>query len=113
MIEITRTIHQWRATAHRLDRRDPGYPEAAQRIHRMIAVKRSPSPDAPLTVGFSAEEAAVVLARAPLSAWWMPVPAIAVLRPVDRAITQAEEIIRAIGGVSLNPSQFGGAARQA
>ncbi len=96
MVEITRTTDQWRVTACRLDQRHPGYPEAAQRIRAMIVVNRCAPPGTPLSLSFTAEEAAVVLARAPLSAWWMPASSVSLLTQLEAAFAEAEEIIRAI-----------------
>lgn len=101
MVEITRTIDQWWATARRLDQRYPGYPEAAQRIREKIQITRCVPLDITPTVGFTVEEAAVVLARAPLSAWWMPAPPVSVIPPLEIAFAEAEEIIRAILRMSL------------
>lgn len=96
MVEITRTIDQWWATARRLDQRYPGYPDAAQRIREKLQITRCAPLDPSLTVGFTVEEAAVVLARAPLSAWWMPAPPVSVMPPLEAAFAEAEDIIRAI-----------------
>ncbi|MDP9367177.1 MAG: hypothetical protein M3Q03_02695 [Chloroflexota bacterium] len=96
MVEISRTIPQWRATERQLGGRHPAYLEAAQRVRGMIATRPTAPLDTPLTVRFTLEEAAVILARAPLSAWWMPAPSVSVLPSVEAAFAEAEAIIRAI-----------------
>ncbi len=106
MVEMTRTIRQWLLTARRLDGRDPRYPDAAERVRGAILARRDALPDSRITVAFTMEEAAVVLARAPLSAWWMPMPPVRTLSAVDPAHAEAEAIIRAIGqaaGRELQP----------
>ncbi len=96
MVEITRTVRQWWLTARRLDGRDPGYPEAAERVRGAVLADTDVHPDTRITVPFTTEEATVVLVRAPLSAWWMPMPAAMGLAPLDEALAETEAIIRAI-----------------
>ena len=45
---------------------------------------------------FSAEEVAVVMAWAPLTAWWMPMSPVWLLASVETALADAEAIIQAI-----------------
>ncbi len=96
-VEITRTVRQWELTARQLDGRDPRYPAAVQRIHGVLVAHPDACPDSLLPVAVTAEEAVVVLARAPLSAWWMPMPAVCACSPATHARNEAELIIQAAG----------------
>ncbi len=96
MVEIARTPCQWRATARRLDRRFPSYPEAAQRIRAKIWDTCCRDGHTLVSLTFNPEEAAVILARAPLSAWWMPASPVSLLPPREEAFVEAEEIIQEI-----------------
>lgn len=96
MVEITRTRRQWWVTARRLDGCHPGYRAAGERVRRALRVHADACTEGRVTVLFTEEEAAVILARAPLSAWWMPMPTAWLVAPVDAALAEAEAIIGAI-----------------
>ncbi len=81
MAELTRTIRQWWATARRLEHREIGRPDLAQQIRWAFPADSNAPPDTPVTVSFTAEDAAVIEHRAPLSAWWMPASPGRGLRP--------------------------------
>ncbi len=99
MVELTRTVRQWELTARRLDGRAPSYPTAAHRVRGALLAHAHSNAcrDSLITVPLTAEEAVVVLARAPLSAWWMPMPAVWACSPTVHAGNEAEVIIRAAG----------------
>lgn len=101
MVELTRTICQWQATARRLALRDPGRPDLAEQILHACSPDPHAHPDTPVSVQFSPKDAALIAARAPLGAWWMPVaPRWTLDRPRKRddagdAVAAAEAIIAA------------------
>ncbi len=72
MVELTRTLRQWWATARHLEQREIGRPDLAEQIRWAFPVDRSAHLDTPVTVRLIEEDAAVIEDRAPLSAWWMP-----------------------------------------
>ncbi|MDP9370788.1 MAG: hypothetical protein M3Q03_21385 [Chloroflexota bacterium] len=72
MIELTRTLRQWWATARRLEHRKIGRPDLALQIRWAFPEDPHAPPDTPITVNFIEVDAAVVQAEAPLTAWWMP-----------------------------------------
>ena len=72
MVDLTRTICQWQATARRVAQRDPGRADLAAQIQQAISASPQAHPDTPVTVWCSSEDAALIAARAPLGAWWMP-----------------------------------------
>ena len=96
MVEIRRTRRQWWVTARRLDGCHPGYRAAGEQVSRALQTHVNACTEARVTVQFTEEEAAVILARAPLSAWWMPMPTAWLVSPVDAAQAEAEAIIGAI-----------------
>ncbi len=101
MVELTRTICQWQATARRLAERDPGRPDLAEHIRQAVAVDPQAHPDTPVTVQFTPEDGALITARAPLGAWWMPAAPRWSLEPprkrneAGEAVAAAEAIIAA------------------
>lgn len=100
MVELTRTLQQWWATARRLEHETVGRPDLAEQIRWAFPSTTSADPDTPLTVLFTSGDAAVIEQRAPLSAWWMPPtrgwmrqPRLAAGR-AQEAVAAAEAIIR-------------------
>ncbi len=83
MVELTRTLRQWWATARRLEHRKIGRPDLATRIRWAFPDDLHADPDTTVTVRFTEADKAVVLARAPLTAWWMPASPGWRVRPSD------------------------------
>ncbi len=101
MVELTRTICQWQATARRPAQRDPGRSDLAKRILEACPADPQAHPDTPVTMRFTAGDGALITARAPLGVWWMltaPRWALAPRRERDEAaevVAVAEAIIAA------------------
>ncbi len=70
MIELTRTVRQWWATARRLEHREIGRPGLAEQIRG--AFPTDAHPDTHVRVSFLDEDAKVIEGRTPETAWWMP-----------------------------------------
>ncbi len=69
MVELTRTLHQWRTTARRLHLGTIGRPDLAEQIRWAFPADSSVPPEMPVTVSFTEEDAALIEERSPLSAW--------------------------------------------
>lgn len=101
MMELTRTLRQWWATARRLEHRKIGRPDLAARIRWAFPDDPHADPDSRVTVRFSEADVAVVLAQAPLTAWWMPAsPGWRVQpsdwgRPRQPSVGSAEDVVAA------------------
>ncbi len=74
MIELTRTLRQWWATARRLEHREIGRPDLAEQIRWAFPADHTVHPDTPVTVSLIPEDAAVIETWTPPDAWWMPKP---------------------------------------
>ena len=72
MLELTRTLRQWWATAHRLEHCKIGRPDPATRIRWAFPDDPLTHPDTKVTVRFVEADVPVVLAQVPLTVWWMP-----------------------------------------
>ena len=72
MVELTRTLQQWWATARRLEQQTVGRPDLAEQIRWAFPSTTNADPDTPLTVLFTSDDGAVIEQQAPLFAWWMP-----------------------------------------
>ena len=96
MAEITRTLCQWQVTAYRLDRGDHHDLDTVGRIREEALADVQTPLDHRITFSCTAEEAAMVLAQAPLSAWRMPMSAIWLVASVEGALAEAEAIIQAV-----------------
>ncbi len=101
MVELIRTMSQWWATARRLDNRDIGRPDLADQIRRAFPTDQTAHPNTALTISFVAEDAAVIEARTPLGAWWMPKapgggapPRVSAEEAGEAAVDAAESLIR-------------------
>ncbi len=70
MIELTRTVRQWWATARRLEHREIGRPDLAAQIRETFP--KDVHPDTHVRVSFLDEDATVIEGRTPETAWWMP-----------------------------------------
>ncbi len=101
MIELTRTLRQWWATARRLEHRKIGRPDLAARIRWAFPDDSHTHPDTKVTVSFSEADVAVVLAQAPLTAWWMPASPRWRVQPSDwgrprqSSVGSAEDVVAA------------------
>ncbi len=72
MIELTRTLRQWWATARRLEQCEIGRHDLADQIRWTFPADPNAHLDTPVTVSLLAEDAAVIELHAPLDVWWMP-----------------------------------------
>ncbi len=72
MVDLTRTLRQWWATARRLEHQTMGRTDLAEQIRRAWPSEANAPPETPLTIPFIPQDAALIEERAPLSAWWMP-----------------------------------------
>ncbi len=101
MIPIRRTIRQWWATCRRLEHREIGRLDLAQRIRWALPTDPNVPPDTFVTVSFLAADAALIESRASRYAWWMPAsPGWRVQpsdwgRPTTPTVGSAEEAIAA------------------
>ncbi len=100
MIPIRRTVRQWWATCRRLEHRDIGRLDLAQRIRWALPTDPNVPPDTFVTVSFLAADAALIERLVPRPAWWMrPTPGWTRqpnprAGPASEALAQAEAIIR-------------------
>ncbi len=101
MIELTRTLRQWWATARRLEHRKIGHRDLAQRIRWALPADPEADPDGRIVIRFGEADATAVEAEAPLVAWWMPASPGWRVRPSDwgrpgpPAVGTAEEAVAA------------------
>ncbi len=101
MIDLTRTIRQWWATARRLEHQEVGRPDLAEQIRWAFPADPHAHPDTPVTVSLVAEDAAIIERHAPVGVWWMPTTPGWMLRPrssaerASDAVAAAEAIIAA------------------
>ncbi len=100
MIPIRRTIRQWWATCRRLEHREIGRLDLAQRIRWALPTDPDVPPDTFVTVSFLAADAALIERRASRYAWWMPPTPGWTRQPkptagtASEAVAAAEAIIR-------------------
>ncbi len=92
MVELTRTLHQWRMTARRLQLGTLGRPDLAEQIRWGLPTDPHALSSAPLAMTFLADDAALIERLVPVAGWRAP-PS-----PVGRAadvVATAEAIIAA------------------
>ena len=70
MIDLTRTLHQWRTTARRLELRTIGRPDLAEQIHWALPGDEGVPLHTPFTVSFLEADAALIERLVPLGGWW-------------------------------------------
>ncbi|MDP9355682.1 MAG: hypothetical protein M3R02_10465 [Chloroflexota bacterium] len=90
MVELTRTLHQWRRTARRLELGTIGRPDLAEQIRWALPGDPSVASSTPLTVRFPAEDAALIERLVPLVVRAALLPE----ESAAEAIAAAEAIIR-------------------
>ncbi len=69
MVELTRSLHQWRRTARRLELGTIGRPDLADQIRWALPADPTVSSSTPLMVSFLAEDAALIERLVPLPPW--------------------------------------------
>lgn len=72
MVELTRTLHQWRTTARRLQLGTIGRPDLAEQIRWALPGDPNVPASTPLTVSFLAHDAALIERLVPVGGRWPP-----------------------------------------